>query len=454
MKIKQIASILLTSFAILLLDIIGGHAQMGKCKGKYLGSAIQYSSTSGAGLNFNTYWNQCTAENGSKWGSVESTRGQFNWETSDYGYNWAKNNNGLFKYHNFVWGSQTPAWVNVASVTMIQEEVENYIKACSTHYTPMGGLKLIDVVNEPVKTALIGNYKAALTAGYEADPANKNDLNNQYGWIIWPYQLARKYHPDAKLLMNEYGIENDPNGALVTYCAMINAVKNAPNITDGRKNLIDGVGLQCHAFSLQNPDLSASAFKSALDKVYTLMDLPIHITELDLDGPDSSQNSQYQALFPVAWEHPHVAGITLLGYVDGQTWRTGRTDNGLITSSGTEHSAMTWMKSYMASQPDIAGCPLPGTYGPGWGNGPVTDLEGESAVSKGLSVYPNPFQYDLTITGGNTFEYSIYDMRGSLVEKSENENTAFSVGSKLQTGLYVVKMTSVQGPKFVKVTKN
>ncbi len=363
---------LLLSAFFLTLTSSTLHAQMGKCKGKYLGSA--YSDNSAGRINFNTYWNQCTAENGSKWGSVEGTQGSFNWSSSDNAYNWAKTNNGLFKYHNFVWGSQYPSWVSGASVATIQAEIENYIKACSTHYTPMGGIKLIDVVNEPVHTAITGNYKAALTAGYKAEPANQNDLNNQYGWIIWPYQLARKYFPNAKLLLNEYSVENDQNGALVTYAAMANAVKNAPNITDGTKNLIDGVGFQSHAFSLQNPDMSAATFKAALDKMYSLTSLPIHITELDLDGPADEQLKQYQAIFATAWEHPHVAGITIWGYVDGQTWRTGRTDNGLVTSSGTEHSAMTWIKSYMASQPDISPCPLPGTVGPGWsgGNNPPT----------------------------------------------------------------------------------
>src|SRR5947208_3964941 len=87
------------------------YAQLGKCKGKYLGNIIQSSTTSGAGINYNTYWNQATSENGSKWGSVEGSQGVYNWTTSDIAYNWAKNNNGLFKYHNFVWGSQTPGYV-------------------------------------------------------------------------------------------------------------------------------------------------------------------------------------------------------------------------------------------------------------------------------------------------------------------------------------------------------
>jgi len=52
----------------------------------------------------------------------------------------------------------------------------------------------------------------------------------------------------------------------------------------------------------------------------------------------------------VYWNHPAVAGITLWGYVEGATWSEG---TGLLNSSGTERSAMTWLKSYMESLPNL-----------------------------------------------------------------------------------------------------
>ena len=361
------------------------YAQMGKCKGKYLGNVIDGTTNSGADYKYNTYWNQATAENGCKWGSVESSQGSYNFSTCDVAYNWAKSNSGLFKYHNFAWGSQTPGYVSSASTATITQAVENYIAAVANHYNPMGGIALIDVFNEPVHTALPGNYKAALTAGYQA--ANPGGTN-EYGWIIWVFQLARKYFPNAKLLLNEYSIENDPNGALVTYAAMANAVLNAPNLTDGSKNLIDGLGLQCHAFSINaSTGFTASELQSSLDKLYSLTGLPMHITEMDLDANpnETTQSNQYQALFPVAWNHPHVAGMTLWGYVQGFTWRNGNgtagpngTDSGIMYAStysanpGGERPALTWIKNYMASQPNLSGCPLPGTEGPGWGTTTTT----------------------------------------------------------------------------------
>jgi len=342
-------------------------AQLGKCKGKYLGNIIAYNTPS----NYSTLWNQVTSENGSKWGSVEGTKGKYDFTNSDLAYNWAKNNGGLFKYHNLMWGAQTPSWVSSATTAELQVSIENYTKAVANHYAPMGGLSLIDVLNEPVNTAIASNLKAALTAGYQADPANANDKNNTYGWAIWPFQLARKYFPNATLLINEFNIEFNWNNCRATYITMINAIKNAPNLTDGKKNLIDGIGLQAHGMNGATNNLSAANFKACLDELWTKTSLPIHMTELDIvaDPNEAAQKTYLQSFFTIAWEHPHVAGITLWGYIQGSTWipgngvtGSGGTDTGLEYADLTDRPAMTWLKSYMAAQTSLACCPAPGPF--------------------------------------------------------------------------------------------
>jgi|GEM_PF-5660882 len=363
----------------LILQVTESHAQLAKCKGKYLGNIIP-GSVPGNPTNYTTYWNQATSENGSKWGSVESTQGVYNFSTSDVAYNWAKNNNALFKYHNFVWGSQTPGYVSTASTATITAAVENYIKACSTHYASMGGLKMIDVLNEPVNTAMPGNMKAALTAGYQADPANAADKNNQYGWAIWPYQLARKYFPNAVLLINEYNVEMNWNNCRAPYLAIANAIKNAPNLTDGKKNLIDGVGLQCHGID----NLTAANFKACIDEIWSTTGLPTHITEFDqaANPNETTQQNVYSSLIPVAWEHPHVAGITLWGYIQGTTWINGNgvsgasgTDSGTMYTNGNPRPAFTWLTTYMNGQPSLSCCPAPAPFAScASANNPVVSL--------------------------------------------------------------------------------
>jgi len=359
---KIFPTLLIVSFFCLQLQ-----AQIGKCKGKYLGNIIAYSIPS----NYTTLWNQVTSENGSKWGSVEGTKGTYDFSNSDLAYNWAKNNGGLFKYHNLMWGGQTPGWVASATSADLQVSVQNYVKAVANHYGT--GLNLIDVLNEPVNTAIAANLKAALTAGYQADPANANDLNNTYGWAIWPFQLARKYIPNATLLVNEYNIEMNWNNCRAGYITLINAIKNAPNLTDGKKNLIDGVGLQCHGIN----SLTAANFQACIDEIWTKTGLPVHITEFDItaDPNEATQTTQYTNLITVAWNHPHVAGITLWGYIQGSTWVSGNgtlgpggTDTGLEYSASYtanplgDRPAMTWLKTYFASLASLSCCPAPSPF--------------------------------------------------------------------------------------------
>lgn len=359
-----------TKIALLMsaffLSSIVSFGQIGKCKGKYLGNIIAYSVPS----NYTDLWNQTTSENGSKWGSIDRGNGSYNFSNSDLAYNTAKNSGGSFKFHALIWGAQAPGYLKDASAATIETAIRKWFQAVEDHYAPMGGLDFIDVLNEPVNTPInreISNLKAALTRGYQSEAANAGDKNNPYGWAIWPFQLARKHFPDATLLINEFNIEMNWNNCRAEYIRMTNAIKVAPNLTDGAKNLIDGVGLQAHGIE----NLTASNFKKCIDEIWDKTGVPIHITEIDIvaDPNEELQRSQFASLIPVAWEHPHVAGITLWGYVQGSTWRPGNgasgpggTDSGIQYKDLSDRPAMKWLKSYFASQPSLACCPAPGPF--------------------------------------------------------------------------------------------
>ena len=341
-------------------------AQLGKCKGKYLGNITAYSVPS----NYTNLWNQTTSENGSKWGSCDRGNGVYNFGNSDLAYNTAKNSGGAFKFHALIWGAQAPGYLKDSSPAQIEAAIRRWYQAVQDHYAPMGGLDFIDVLNEPVNTPInreISNLKAALTLGYQNEPANANDKNNPYGWAIWPFQLARKHFPDATLLINEFNVEHNWNNCREEYIRMSNAIKNAPNLTDGQKNIIDGIGLQAHGIET----LSANAWRNCIDEVWEKTGLPIHISEIDIaaDPNEAHQRTKFSEFFPIAWEHPHVAGITLWGYVQGSTWRPGNgqtgsggTDTGIMYANGQDRPAMTWLRQYMASRPSLACCPKPGPF--------------------------------------------------------------------------------------------
>ncbi|WP_081757011.1 endo-1,4-beta-xylanase [Gorillibacterium massiliense] len=280
---------------------------------KFLGNVIGSSVPS----NFATYWNQVTPENATKWGSVEGTRNTMSWSQADTAYNYAKTNGFPFKFHTLVWGSQEPSWISGLSAADQQAEVIQWIQAAGQRY---GGSDFVDVVNEPL----------------HAKPSYRNAIGGDgttgWDWIIWSFQQARQAFPNSKLLINEYGIIGDPSAAS-QYVAIINLLKS--------RGLIDGIGIQCHYFNMDS--VTVSTMNSVLTTL-SATGLPIYVSELDMTGDDATQLSRYQQKFPVLWENANVKGITLWGYIQGQTWVDG---SYLVTSSGTERPAMTWLKQYL-----------------------------------------------------------------------------------------------------------
>ena len=170
-----------------------------------------------------------------------------------------------------------------------------------------------------------------------------------WDWVITSFQLARQYCPNAKLLINEYGTENDPP-VRNTYKTIINLLKT--------RGLIDGIGIQAHYFNIDN--MNRSAVTTMLNDYATLA-LDVYVSELDIvaNNTEAGQLAKYQDVFPGFWEHGSVKGVTLWGYIVGQTWRDG---TGIVNSNGTERSAMVWLKSYVAGSggPDTQPPTAPG----------------------------------------------------------------------------------------------
>jgi endo-1,4-beta-xylanase len=301
-----------------LLLPLGAHAQIAAGKDKFLGNIIAGSVPA----SFNTYWNQVTPENSAKWGSVEGTRNTMNWAQLDTAYNQAQSSGFKFKAHTLVWGSQYPAWITSLTPAEQRTEIEEWMTLLAARYPNLWAL---DVVNEPIKTPL--PFKNALGG----------DGATGWDWVITSFQLARTKFPNARLLINEYGTENDAS-ARNQMLEIISLLK--------ARGLIDGIGIQAHAFNLDH--MTAAQMTTCLE-AYAATGLDLYITELDIRGigatrTEAAQSAKYQELFPVMWTHPAVKGITLWGYITGQTWMT---DSGIMTSDGAERAALTWLKGYV-----------------------------------------------------------------------------------------------------------
>jgi pectinesterase len=81
----------------------------------------------------------------------------------------------------------------------------------------------------------------------------------------------------------------------------------------------------------------------------------------------------------------------------------------------------------------------------------VTGME-EETISDQSTCFPNPFSSECHIRENGRFEYDLFDLTGQLVETGKGENTA-TMGAALQTGVYLVKIQSSSGTRFIKVIK-
>lgn len=396
-KSKSVNLLIVIAMVVsMFLFVSSQKASAGLASGsKFLGNIIASSVPS----NFGTYWNQVTPENSTKWGSVEGTRNTMNWSQADTAYNYAKTNGFPFKFHTLIWGSQEPSWISGLSAVDQKSEVTQWINAAAQKY---GGSEFIDVVNEPL----------------HAKPSFRNaiggDGSTGWDWVIWSFEQARAAFPNSKLLINEYGIISDPNAA-AQYVTIINLLKS--------RGLVDGIGIQCHEFNMNT--VSVSTMNSVLNTL-SATGLPIYVSELDMTGDDATQLARYKEKFPVLWENSNVKGITLWGYIQGQTWKD---QSHLITSSGVERPAMTWLKQYLGGG---------GTQIPAAPTG-LTAAAGNAQVALSWTASSGATSYTVkrATTSGGT-----YTNVATGVTSTSYTNTGLTNGT---TYYYVVSATSSAG---------
>jgi len=402
---------------------------MSSGKGKYIANLNGYNRT-----DYLNYWNGVTSENSCKWGSVEATRDVMNWTNADKTYNFAKNNHLSFRYHAIVWGSQYPAWIKNLSPADFQAEVEEYMAAIAKRY-PL--IDQIDVLNENMYLNSWNKKEHADGTPYFRAGLGGPGVTG-YDWAIWLFEKARFYFPNAKLVMNDFELETN-NAGLNEMLAVIKVLRD--------RGLIDGFGTQAHHFNLDGTQ--ASTVQNALNSM-AKSGLPIYVTEFDLKGnpaSDANQKTKYSTIFPVFWNHPAVAGITLWGYVEGTTWAAG---TGILNADGTERSAMIWLKSYMESLPDV-GYPFINAGG----TNAINDFENNPFVS----VFPNPVTFGRITIANNSGEkiktIEVIDMKGLIVKNLKTDQSKVEIEvSDLNKGLYFIRVQTEKAISSKKIVIN
>lgn len=363
--------------------IVGLHPAFGQMAaptdGKFVGNILKHNTT--LDEDFDTYWNQVTPESSGKWGKVEATRDVMDWSELDFIYQYTRDRGIPFKQHTFMWGQVSPGWVTSLPEAEQRAEVEEWIAAFAARYPDT---ESIDVVNEPLHAP--ADYRQALGGAGETG----------WDWVIWAFEKTREYFPDAELLLNDYDILSS-DGWTSNYLNIINLLKD--------RGLIDGIGVQAHFLETA----SIATIQNNLDRL-AATGLPIYISELDINlGDDTAQLNRYQELFPIFWTHPAVRGITFWGYKEGGIWRT----NGyLLRTDGSERPALTWLKEYIAANPQPFGASVT-SPGDGDGFSDIAPISASAMVAYGTAPFNVTFQQKLdheteftTISSDSTAPYT------------------------------------------------
>ncbi|WP_405527309.1 endo-1,4-beta-xylanase [Streptomyces canus] len=271
-------------------------------KGKVMGTAVTGSKLTGtygdlAGAQFNSL----TPGNAMKWGSVEPTRGSYNWAEADQIVNFAEAHGQQVRGHTLLWHNQNPSWLTNGTWTAAQlgQLMNDHIALEVGRYK--GRLAAWDVVNEPFNED--GTYRQTLWY---------NGLGT--GYIAQALTAARAADPAARLYINDYNVE----GVNAKSTALYNLVKSLKE----QDVPIDGVGLQAHLIVGQVPSTLQQNIQRFAD-----LGVDVAITELDIRmalPSDSTKLAQqaadYKAVMNACVAVARCAGVTVWGFTDSDSW--------------------------------------------------------------------------------------------------------------------------------------
>jgi len=217
------------------------------------------------------------------------------------------------KGHTLVWGNPpsvgVPGWVAAKGAAGEWEEVRSllYTRIIREMTQFKGLIQMWDVVNEPV----VQRWFDSLSEDY----------------VIEAYRLARRVDPDAKLVLNEFGLltNNDTRRKFI---------KLAGKLVE--EDLIDIIGVEAHIFNARDLKMQLENLEgiyTALDEIATL-GKPIHITEFqipllavieafntDVQTAEKLQAEAVKIFYTLFFSHPSVEAIVYWNFY--RAWQQG-----------------------------------------------------------------------------------------------------------------------------------
>jgi endo-1,4-beta-xylanase len=231
--------------------------QLAERKQMYIGTCFPPSSFS------DTSWREIVGREfnlaiiyaGMTWCDIERQQGNFNFKSADQQISFAQSKDMAVCGHAIIFPMDLPDWLRFSNFSNdeIIAVLENHVTEVVSRYKDQVDMWI------PIEEATLV-YHGQRDFLYDK-------LGLEYLDIV--YRIVRDIDPDATLLYNDYG-NHSSNGITTEFTrGIVQRLKS--------QGLIDGVGLEMHLDGDDPPD------KQDLIATVRSYDIPVHVTELDID---------------------------------------------------------------------------------------------------------------------------------------------------------------------------
>ena len=293
--------------------------------GKYIGVAgasYRYDCSRNDGETglVGNQFNMIVGENEMKFDATEPEQNSFSYGGSDAIVWVADRFDQVVRGHTLVWHSQVPGWVsqdgkkNNHNFTRQQllNILKNHIFNVVGKYK--GRIREWDVCNE-----VLDDDQSIVRTDPTAYKLRPSIWSTYIGeeFIDSAFVWAHQADPQAKLYINDYGVEFAGSTKTEAYYNLVKRLKD-----DGLP--IDGCGLQCH---LTTGELDTLKLEKNIQR-YATLGLNCIITELDIALADPSatdaldiQAKEYGAITRVFLRNENCPSMIIWGISDNHSWR-------------------------------------------------------------------------------------------------------------------------------------
>jgi GH35 family endo-1,4-beta-xylanase len=263
------------------------------------------------------------------------------------GLRWLKDNEVPARGHVMVW----PGWNNLPGLVSRHKDKPE----------PIPGIIL-----KHIKDISVSTRKYVYEWDVLNEPYANHDLMDIFGrqiMVDW-FKTARQHNPSSRLYLNDYGILS--GGGM--NAEHQDHYEETTRFLLRNKAPLGGLGFQGH---FRMPLTPPRMILRLLDR-YARLELPIKITEFDVDVADESLQADYTRDFLyAAFSHPSVSGIQLWGFWEKQHWRPnaalyranwGEKPSGVVFRELTQKKWWTLAKGVSSKAGSFSGRGFYGTY--------------------------------------------------------------------------------------------